>query len=155
MAPPVAPLPPTIHAAFMSSTADDFLGFVIGVGDLDNDGALDFAMTTGEAEVSIFYGPISGIKSSADAATRVAADVVSIAIADIDGDHVADLLLGTFDGTGLLYRGSPSRFPKTLSGTQPDLAIQNSSFSNNYLIKTNGDLDGDGHADVFLRDAYF
>ncbi|HEX3763331.1 MAG TPA: VCBS repeat-containing protein [Kofleriaceae bacterium] len=146
--PPVAPLPRPVHAAIVGAAIDDFLGSDLAAGDLDGDGVADLFVTSGD-DVQVFYGPIAGVLSPADAAAHTdLGSVTSLAVADLDGDHDAELVVTTSAG-GYLFRGGPSRREGALVAGGADLQLGTTSSSR---VRVGGDIDGDGHPDLVFTD---
>lgn len=146
---PVAPLPLPVHAAIVGAAADAFLGNDLAAGDLDGDGVADLFVTSGD-DVLVFYGPIEGVLSPADAAARTdVGGVTSLAVADLDDDQDAELLVTTSNG-GFLFRGGPSRRAGPLPASGADLELSMASRS---AVRAGGDVDGDGHPDLVFTEA--
>jgi len=148
---PVAPLPLPVHAAIVGSAADDFLGSDLAAGDLDGDGVADLFATRG-GDVQVFYGPIEGVLSPADAAAHTdLGSVTSLAVADLDGDQDAELVVTT-SGGGYLFRGGPSRREGPLLSSGADLQLGTRSSSE---VVVGGDVDGDGHRELVFTEVSF
>jgi hypothetical protein len=144
--PAVAPLPLPVHAAIVGSTIDDLLGDDLAAGDLDGDGVADLLVTSG-GDVQIFYGPIAGVLSRADAAAHTElGSITSLAAVDLDGDRDAELVVTTRSG-GYLFRGGPVRRDAALLASGADLQLGTTS---NSAVRAGGDLDGDGHPELVV-----
>lgn len=149
--PPLAPLPRPVHAAIAGATVTDFLGIELAAGDLDGDGVGDLFVTSG-GNVQVFYGPIEGLLSPADAAAATdLGRITSLAVADLDGDQDAELVVTT-SGGGYLFRGTPSRRQGSLVASDADLQLGTSS---NSEVRAGGDLDRDGHPDLVFTHSSF
>jgi hypothetical protein len=145
---PVAPLPLPVHAAIVGSAIDGFLGDDLAAGDLDGDGVADLFVTSG-GDVQVFYGPIEGVLSPADAEAHTdLGSVTSLALADLDGDHDAGLFVTTSNG-GYLFRGQPSRREGPLLASDADLLLFTTSSSE---VLAGGDVDGDGHPELVVTE---
>jgi hypothetical protein len=142
----VAPLPLPVHAAIVGATIEDFAGSDVAAGDLDGDGVADLFVTSG-GDVHVFYGPIAGVLSPADAAAHTeVGTITSLAAADLDGDQDAELVVTTPSG-GFLFRGAPSRREGPLLPADAGLRLSTRS---NTQVRVGGDLDGDGHPELVL-----
>jgi hypothetical protein len=98
--------PPVPDAAFPGADADDRLGYATAVGDLNGDDLADLAIAASRAELSgtgnngvvqLYYGRSSGLSPTPDAVlTGGSSDEAgtSLAIGDIDGDGLEDLVIG-------------------------------------------------------------
>ena len=145
---------------------------VAGAGDVDGDGIADLLIgawrADGEASDSgaayLALGPISGEPSLADAdATLLGEDRndaagTSVASAgDVDGDGLADLLVGASEageddsegGTAYLLLGIPSG-TMNLSEADAVLYAESSSDEAGCAVAGAGDVDGDGRDDVLI-----
>jgi hypothetical protein len=148
---PVAPLSRPVHAAIVGSASDGFLGNDLAAGDLDGDGATDLFVTSG-GEVHMFYGPIEGLLSTTDAAAHTfLGPVTSLAVADLDDDRDAELVVTT-SNTGYLFRGRPSRREGALLASDADLLLGTAMSSK---VRAGGDLDGDGHPELIVTELPF
>jgi hypothetical protein len=133
-----------VHAAIVGSVADGFLGNDLAAGDLDGDGVAELFVTSGD-DVEVFYGPIEGVLSPADAAAHTdLGTVASLAVADLDGDQAADLIVTASQG-GYLFRGGPSRREGALLASGADLQLGATRSSE---VQAGGDVDGDGHPEL-------
>lgn len=142
--PPVAPLPPPVHAVVVGTMAGGLLGNDAGAGDLDGDRVADLFVTSGD-DVQVFYGPIHGVLSPANAAAHTSlGSITSLAVADLDGDHDAELVVTTRGG-GYLFRGGASRRRGPLLADGADLQLGTSGGAS---VRVGGDVDGDGHPDL-------
>jgi hypothetical protein len=93
----------------------------------------------------VFYGPIAGVLSPADAAAHTElGSISSLAVGDLDGDQAAELVVTTGSG-GFLFRGRPSRREGALLASGADLALNPASGA---VVQVGGDLDGDGHPEL-------
>lgn len=81
---------------------------IVGGGDVDGDGALDFGFfDPASSDVDVWLGDGEGGWSHT-ATVDVGANVEQLAIVDLDGDHAAELIAGTFSGgTVTVVRSSP------------------------------------------------
>jgi len=141
---PVAPLPLPVNAAIIGSAAGDLLGKDLAAGDLDGDGVADLFVKSGD-DVQVFYGPIEGVLSPANAAAHTAlGSVTSLAAVDLDGDHAADLVVTETNGAHL-FRGGPVRRAAPLLASGADLRLGTAVSSE---VRAGGDVDGDGHPEL-------
>ena len=121
-------------------------GSVVGLGDLDGDGADDFAVTAGGAEARV----VSGQDLSVMHAWFGLTDMVLSAAGDVDGDGrpelaaVAQLSSGSW--LGGLYAADGAWFTGSTAN-----AID-APWSDVQQLQGAGDLDGDGQADVAALD---
>jgi hypothetical protein len=143
---PLAPLPLPVHAAIVGTAPDGLLGNDFAAGDLDGDGVADLFVTSGD-DVQVFYGPIEGVLSPADAASHTEIGrVTSVAAADLDGDQDAELVVTTSQG-GYLFRGGPSRREGALLASGADLQLNTTG---SLEVRVGGDVDGDGHPELIF-----
>jgi len=144
----------------------------LAVGDINGDGAKDLIFgVSGPETVSIMLGPFAP-GTTVDLATT-AADIVitgpgslggfgsKIAAVDVNGDQIADLLIGNpiFVGAVDIFMGS-SRFERglriSLLQTQSDVtivgALTGQDFSGDAVgaVISTGDVNGDGINDILL-----
>lgn len=137
------------------------LGFAVASGDLNGDGFADIAAgsdghdgpPTDGGRVALYFGRATGLPAAADA--QIIGSVVSarlgasVAIGDLNGDGIGDLIVGAPDqttqtGTVTVYLGSAGSFDTvadlTLNGTQGT-----SQFG--FSVAALGDINGDGFGD--------
>ena len=92
---------PEVHdaAAVIDGTADVVLGSLIAAaGDLDGDGVGDFVLGgEGESTVALFYGPVDGRGSAAEADHFLTLFGIRALAGggDVDGDGLSDLVIGS------------------------------------------------------------
>ena len=151
--------------------ADGFGSAVAAVGDLDGDGAMDYAFgAPGDSdagqlagEVYVFHGPLSGhfLAAAADATITGEAplDGFGLAIAgagDVDGDGFDDLLIGArSNDTAGIQAGRVYLFRGPLQGAlhalDADAIISGNAFDElGWSLAAAGDVDRDGHDDVLI-----
>jgi hypothetical protein len=146
-------------------------GRSIGVGDVTGDGIADLQLGAPDSsgvDASTFFGPITAGMAFGDASFK-ASCTPSIEcghgsdIADVNADGIADLLIGAGEqDTGGYYSGSlylimgpvragtvdlPSEYDYELVGENPN------SETGRY-VESNGDLNGDGVADILISAGY-
>jgi hypothetical protein len=126
----------------------------ISIGDLDGDGKLDLAVTSGSNlnNVSVFRNTSnSGIISFATIVTFTTGTILkSVSIDDLDGDGKLDLVVGNSSPACVsVFRNTGSS--GTISfATKVDFALETDLY--NISIR---DLDGDGKKDLTVANSYF
>jgi hypothetical protein len=126
----------------------------ISIGDLDGDGKLDLAVTSGSNlnNVSVFRNTSnSGIISFATIVTFTTGTILkSVSIDDLDGDGKLDLVVGNSSPACVsVFRNTGSS--GTISfAAKVDFAIETDLY--NISIR---DLDGDGKKDLTVANSYF
>jgi len=167
--PPLPPLPEgPVEAVFIDPSQRQLLGRLVAGGDLDGDGISDLVIFGVKSlEYLVFYGPFHGVLTPADASAVIlgTSDTVgpSLAVADVDGDSFADILieeqapgLGIGQSAVRIFPGGPARLhgvfgiadaPRTLTVSQGG-AIADAT------IGVGGDVDGDGHPDLVVGDEF-
>jgi hypothetical protein len=121
--------------------------------DVDHDGVLDIAATSGRQGLPVLYGAaLKAGKANANRVYPVGFTPASIALADIDGDGLRDLVVtGNNGGTGplqatVLFGDGKSGFPRA---AKPLVLPATYSYGKGIV----GDFDGDGHVDLAISSA--
>jgi len=130
-------------------------GNALAVGDVDGDGQVDALIGSRMAgsRLLLQIGSRSGFRSSALASLPDHATIDAVALADVDGDHRDEAMVGTLSGSSAGYCAALQVI--TMPVTAPassQLLWREHSTDPVSLIQT-GDLDGDGNLDlVAIRD---
>ncbi len=135
----------------VSGTTGYSVGTKIVAGDVTGDGFTDIALWAGAAR--ILSGPINAPVSVSDADPTVTQHSGqptfngSMAVADVDGDGVADLCLGAITGVSegdvYAYYG-----PMTATRDQEEGSILGGGDALGHTLVAAGDMDGDGDQDL-------
>jgi hypothetical protein len=124
--------------------------FNLASGDVDGDGFIDLVSANrGTNDVSVLYGNGDG-SFQPEVYQRVGPLPISLLVADLDGDSRDDIVTGNF-GFGAassvsVLLSSDNRLP----GFRIDYPAEG---GNPYLMRT-GDVDGDGHKDIVISNAF-
>ncbi|MEE2828370.1 MAG: FG-GAP-like repeat-containing protein, partial [Myxococcota bacterium] len=129
----------------------------VETGDLDGDGNDDLLTQTRDPEtgihsVQVFYGPLTGERSFAEADSEIR-DAEHAQVVQIDGASSAAELVAVFRQDNLPSRWSLRRFPVPegfLSEGDGDLLVQDLPSQDHQLRSSlsSGDLNGDGQIDL-------
>ena len=143
-------------------TTDDGFGFsVASVGDMNGDGFADvvigaYDVNVGRGAAYVYLGSPGGLSATPSLVlSGVSADDKfgqSSAAGDVNGDGLADLLVGAFQtgsGAGLayLYLGSAGPLSSAPATTLHGVTA-NDNFG--FSVAGAGDVDGDGYSDVLI-----
>ena len=145
--------------------AEERLGFSVAAGDLDGDGNADLiagAPSTGAGSVYVFAGPITADRDAgaADATiTGASSDDragYGVAVSDVDGDGVEDLLLGAYasdtvgTAAGAVYLFSGPVSSGTSLSDASTLLGEVGGDRAGIVLSAAGDVDGDGLDDLLV-----
>jgi hypothetical protein len=163
-----------LAAARLTGGAGDRVGAnAVGAGDLDGDGLADLAITADRADlgatnggvVYVLSGPVSGDLVLADVGTPLFGGTVNedagvglAAAGDVDGDGLADLLIGAPGRPSAGFVGGGSVFlvhgPVTAGAALADEAVQLRGAVDGgrfgAAVAPAGDVDGDGGMDFIV-----
>ncbi|HEY4086403.1 MAG TPA: FG-GAP-like repeat-containing protein, partial [Bryobacteraceae bacterium] len=115
----------------------------LAVGDFNNDGNVDFAVTLGATNQVAFYtSDVSGSFQRTGALTTVGAGPMSLVAGDFNGDGKQDLAVGGSGGVYFLLGNGAGAF--TAAGAQPNYPV----FSSGNVFLAAGDFNGDRREDV-------
>ncbi len=149
----------------------DRLGEAVTVSDVDGDGQLDLVVSapyqdSGELDsgrVYVFHGGQGLLSGSADTASVMLTGIpnsgpigLTLRAGDIDGDSIADLMigapeanaLGTRDGLAYLFRGGPGLSSTSVASADAVVYGDGQLLEGFSAAISLVDIDGDGFADV-------
>jgi hypothetical protein len=165
---PFPPLPEgPVAAVFFDPSRTLELGSLVAGGDLDGDGVSDLVMLGPVTnEYFVFYGPFQGVLTPADASAIIFGTDghlgSSLAVADVDGDSYADLLIeeDAFFEVGQsavrIFPGGPVRLHGVfgMADAPRTVTVSHVGANGSAAIGSGGDVDGDGHPDLVVGDAF-
>jgi len=111
----------------------------VEIADIDGDGNLEVLVGRNDGLIDVFDGKTFTVKQSVDSYASAAVD--ALRLADLNGDGVAEWLIGTA-GTMTVLDGQNQR----LKWRSANLA-SNLGYRNHIAVK---DVDGDGRKDIFI-----
>lgn len=166
--PPSPPLPEgPVAAVFVDPSHILDLGTLVAGGDLDGDGISDLVILGSAAdEYLVFYGPFHGVLTPADASAVIFGTTgalgISLAVADVDQDSFADILIeedASFDvgqSAVRIFPGGPTRLQGVFGMADAPRTVTVSHVGDNgsATIGIGGDVDGDGHPDLVVGDRF-
>lgn len=145
-------LPGTASRTFQTPTSIplDFSPRMLGVGDVNGDGSDDFVVSTNLLTVNQIQVVVhqSGANYQALAVQETPITVDSMTVADVSGDHKADIVIGGYNATdasrGVMIGSGSSSGIITFTG--PQLAVP----TNGVMGLNAVDYDGDDDLDLFV-----
>ena len=158
-------------AKLIGEAASDAAGFSVSAGDVNGDGFADVLVgaienDAGGADTGAAYlvhGPVVGHVSLSDADATLTGEAMDdlagksvSAVGDVDGDGLADLLVGAAgndegsDGAGAAYLVHGPAGDTSLSNADAKLIGEEESEHAGGSVSAAGDVDGDGFADVLV-----
>lgn len=131
-------------AEFTKTWLGSGTGTAIAVGDIDGDGAKDFVSSTLQGDKYVLERWMNN-GSGTFAATTLSADsgVKAIAIADINGNHYNDIIIGGSQGLQHYDTGNGATW------NREDI---DDSLQNGFTSIAMGDVNGDGGTDIVVAD---
>lgn len=166
--PPFPPLPEgPVAAVFIDPSHHLDLGRLVAGGDLDGDGISDLVILGSRtSEYFVFYGPFHGVLTPADASAVIFGTSntlgISLAVADVDGDSFADILIeedASFvvgQSAVRIFPGGPVRLQGVFGIADAPRTVTVSHVGDNgsATIGIGGDVDGDGYPDLVVGDRF-
>jgi len=166
--PPFPPLPEgPVAAVFFDPLRSQLLGRLVAGGDLDGDGVSDLVILGAQTDqYFVFYGPFQGVLTPADASAVIFGTAnslgISLAMADVDGDSYADLLIeeqtSFLQGQSAvrIFPGGPVRLHGVfgLADAPRTVTVSHVGDGGSATIGSGGDVDRDGHPDLVVGDRF-
>ena len=134
----------TLRASFLAFEADFTGGVFVAAGDVNGDGYIDIVAGSGEGrsgEVKVFSGRDLSVLRDTFVYDRAFTGGVHVAAGDVNGDGMADLIVGTGPGAALVtvLDGADLSVLRTLTAYP--------GFTGGVWVAA-GDVTGDGYADI-------
>lgn len=133
----------TVSSFVVEGSANQYSAIGLGITDFNKDGKLDLAVSSSAGNVAVMLGNGDGTFEPAVTYAMDIAGIGQLALGDVNGDGLTDIVVTTFNGQGI------SVFLGNGDGTFQKVIDSSSTVLNpNYIALA--DVNGDGKADAIV-----